>query len=170
MEYEAIEKNEMSAVGFCQALNVMLGTNLSQDDFEKGWCDLYLEVYPGIDEMLRTLKSSFWLAALTNTNAIHEKVWTKKYSTSLAHFEKVFSSHQMGCRKPEKEAYKKVLDHFGVAASESIFLDDNADNVAAAMNCGITSIHVLSPEQMIGDLYLRLNISKNGQRKKHHHR
>lgn len=159
--YEKFEKADLSQFEFRKEIMEMIGISISEKDFDLAWTDLYLDVYPGMNELLKKLSIQYKLVALTNTNSIHATVWKQKYKETLKYFDKVFSSHEMRRRKPEKEAYEKVLDHFGVEASESIFLDDNADNVAAALNCGISAIHVLSPEQMIRDLYSRLNTSKN---------
>jgi HAD superfamily hydrolase (TIGR01509 family) len=58
----------------------------------------------------------------------------------------------MQTRKPEKEAYQIVLNHFKVQPSETLFLDDNAENIAGAKKLGIRTILVTTQEQMYSDL------------------
>ncbi|MEJ7821732.1 MAG: TlpA disulfide reductase family protein [Chitinophagaceae bacterium] len=44
---------------------------LSDQEFDKGWCDLYLDTYRGIDNLLAELKLNYKIVAFTNTNIIH---------------------------------------------------------------------------------------------------
>lgn len=90
--------------------------------------------------------------ALTNTNSIHEQVWKIKYRESLSHFDKVFCSHELKARKPEKEAYQSVLDYLGVQPQRTVFLDDSYANTAGAAQLGIKTILVESQQQMHADL------------------
>ncbi len=114
--------------------------------------DLYLVTYNDINNLLTTLKSNYKLVALTNTNAIHNKVWRVKYADSLLHFEKIFCSHEIGTRKPEKKSFKIVLDYLQCKPSQIVFLDDNADNIRGADELGIATILVTSPLQMKDEL------------------
>jgi HAD superfamily hydrolase (TIGR01509 family) len=125
---------------------------LSDEEFDKGWCDLYLDAYNDIDNLLSGLKHKHRLVALTNTNAIHYKAWRVKYADTLKHFEKIFSSHEIGTRKPEEKSFKIVLDYLQCKPSETIFLDDNADNIHGADELGIATILVTSQEQMKEEL------------------
>ncbi|MGI4741481.1 MAG: HAD-IA family hydrolase [Janthinobacterium lividum] len=90
--------------------------------------------------------------ALTNTNSIHAQVWKTKYRESLRHFDKVFCSHELKTRKPEKQAYHCVLDYLGVEPQQTIFLDDSQANTTGAAQLGIQTILVESPQQMQVDL------------------
>jgi FMN phosphatase YigB (HAD superfamily) len=39
-----------------------------------------------------------------------------------------------------------------ITPGEAVFLDDNADNVAAARAFGMEAVHVLEPEQALAEL------------------
>lgn len=146
------ERNEISPEYFRKALLQKMDIRLTDAEFDAGWCDLYLDAYPGIDELLIRLKANYKLVALTNTNEIHEPVWRKRYAGTLTHFEKIFTSHEMGTRKPEALSYRLVLEYLECEPGEVLFLDDNEENTGGAEDLGIHTILVTSFEQMKNEL------------------
>jgi glucose-1-phosphatase len=150
--YENFERNVITPSQFRKQLSEKLGLDISDELFDQGWCSIYLDTYPGIESHLKELKKNYRLIALSNTNSIHEKVWSVKYASVLQHFEKVFSSHHMRTRKPEATCYLRVLKDCNLNVSEVIFLDDNAGNTEGAKKLGIHSVLVSSTDQMITEL------------------
>jgi putative hydrolase of the HAD superfamily len=59
--------------------------------------------------------------------------------------EDVVDSSHVGMRKPEREIYELTCARLGVTAEEAIFVDDNADNVAAAREYGMEIVHFVEP-------------------------
>ena len=51
----------------------------------------------------------------------------------------------MNLMKPDPAIYLRVLEEAGILAEETLFLDDNADNINAAQLLGIQTIHVQKP-------------------------
>ena len=51
----------------------------------------------------------------------------------------VFSYQERSC-KPEEKIYRVLLDRYGLVPEETVFLDDNADNIAEANRLGIHGI------------------------------
>lgn len=149
---DKFERNEISPEQFRMRVSQRLDIKLSDGDFDRGWCDLYLDIYNDIDNLLISLKRNYKLVALTNTNAIHNKVWRVKYTDTLRHFEKIFSSHEIGTRKPEEKSFKIVLDYLPCNPAEIIFLDNNDDNIKGANELGIATILVTSQVQMREEL------------------
>jgi len=49
-------------------------------------------------------------------------------------------------RKPEARIYQQVLQAEGFSAEDTVFFDDNADNIEGAKLLGITSILVTGKE------------------------
>lgn len=150
--FNKFEKAEITPKEFRAAISERLGLTLTDQMFDAGWCDLYLDTYPGIDSLLASLKERYQLVALTNTNSIHSTIWKAKYASTLRYFQKVFSSHELKERKPDAQAYQLVLDYLQVKPAEVVFLDDNLDNVKGADQLGIKAILVTSYEQMTAEL------------------
>lgn len=153
--FNQFEKNEISAEDFREIVSQRMNLKLNNIDFDKSWCDLYLDTYQGIDNLLTKMKQDYRIVALTNTNIIHHSVWRVKYADTLLHFEKVFSSHEIEARKPEEKAYKIVLDYLQCLPAEVIFLDDSFENVRGATELGIDTILVTSNTQMMNKLRIQ---------------
>lgn len=150
--YDTFERNEIAAEEYRAAVSRRLDIRLSDEDFDRGWCDLYLDVYEDIDDILVRLKPDYKLVALTNTNILHHNVWSVRYADTLRHFEKVFSSHEIGVRKPEEKSFEIVLNYVQWKPIETIFLDDSADNITGADKLGMATILVTSPTRMKEEL------------------
>jgi putative hydrolase of the HAD superfamily len=138
--FDKFEKNEVSAQEFRITVSKRLDLKIIDEDFDNGWCNLYLDSYNGIETLLRELKPHHQLVALTNTNTIHNRIWRLKYADTLRHFEKIFSSHEIETRKPERESYQIVLDYLNCKPTETIFLDDNLENILGAKNLGMATV------------------------------
>lgn len=160
--FDEFEKGNVSNEAFRAEVSKCLNLTLANEVFDEGWCSLYLDVYEGIDKLLSSLKKQYRLVALTNTNSIHERVWKIKYQESLSHFEKVFSSHDLRTRKPEKQAYLTVLDYLAIEPPRIVFLDDSYANAAGATQLGIKAILVASPQQLGADLQKVLHPYQRG--------
>jgi len=52
-------------------------------------------------------------------------------------FEKAFYSHEIHARKPDLEAYEKVIELSGVEPHETLFVDDLEKNILAAKKAGL---------------------------------
>ena len=63
----------------------------------------------------------------------------------------VYSS-RVGLIKPEPAIFAHALQAFGVAAQDTLFIDDVAHNVAAARAAGWHALHFLDPQQCASEL------------------
>lgn len=106
--------------------------------------------------LLQQLHLHYDLALLSNTNELHEKVFKKTlkvccgYENIGVFFDKVFFSHRIGMRKPDKETFQFVLDHCGFAAADTLFIDDSFQHIEGARSLGIHTIW-LQPGMTIED-------------------
>jgi putative hydrolase of the HAD superfamily len=62
-----------------------------------------------------------------------------------AHFGHLLFSCQLKLAKPDPACYSRALARLGASADEVIFIDDRAENVAAAAALGLRSVHFTSP-------------------------
>jgi len=67
-------------------------------------------------------------------------------------FDGIVVSGDEGVIKPDLRIFRILLDRYGVAADESVFIDDNPKNAQAASALGIHGIHFQSPAQLRGEL------------------
>ena len=70
----------------------------------------------------------------------------------LACFDAVVESSVVGVRKPEPRFYELALEQLGVAAADSVFLDDLGVNLKPARAMGMTTIKVTDPVVALAEL------------------
>ncbi|MEN6086513.1 HAD-IA family hydrolase, partial [Klebsiella pneumoniae] len=86
------------------------------------------------------------VVVLSNTNRLHTTFWPDEYPEVRAAADRIYLSQEMGLRKPEAQIYLRVLEEEGFSAADTVFFDDNVDNIAGANRLGITSILVTGKE------------------------
>jgi putative hydrolase of the HAD superfamily len=90
------------------------------------------------------------LAVLSNAPAsmgalVRSRPWA-------AAFQQVLISGELGLIKPDPAIYAELLRALGAAADRVVFLDDRADNVQAALACGIRAFRFTDAGQARSDL------------------
>ncbi len=153
--HERFETGEISPEEFRAHVCDTIGAQLSPEDFDGGWNCIYLDVLPGIESILAEIRKDLRLVVLTNTNQIHARVWRSRYSDILTYFEKVFTSHEIGARKPEPEAFQAVLNYLDIEPGKVVFFDDNLENAQGANAVGINGFVVTSHLDVIEGLQQR---------------
>jgi len=123
----------------------------SEEIIDTAWNSLLLDIPPARIELIKELGKNYRLFLLSNTSSIHIKQVNKilHAATGIERlddlFEKVYLSYEMGLMKPDPAIYLQVLEESGLVAEETLFLDDNADNITAASKLGIDTILVQKP-------------------------
>lgn len=103
-------------------------------------------------DLINRLKEQYGVYLLSNTNTIHLDYINMHVvpHTGAPHldtfFHKAYYSHLMKKRKPDADIYLQVLNENNLNPTETLFLDDNADNVAGAQAVGIHAVHVNTPD------------------------
>jgi 2-haloacid dehalogenase len=67
-------------------------------------------------------------------------------------FDGIVVSGEIGMIKPDARIYHHLLERFGLAAGDCVFIDDSAANVRGAEAVGITALHFQSPEKLRREL------------------
>lgn len=67
-------------------------------------------------------------------------------------FDAMIISAEVGMAKPDPRIYQLALEKLGIAASESVFVDDFPENVKGARAVGMQAIHFTQPEQALKEL------------------
>lgn len=91
------------------------------------------------------------LYALTNWSAETFPVALQRYDF-LQHFEGILVSGEEKTIKPFPKIYEIILDRYQINPPNSVFIDDNVENVKAANNLGINGIRYRNTAQLKEDL------------------
>ena len=87
------------------------------------------------------------LALLSNANADEVRPILHAHGLDSS-FEHVLISSEIGLAKPDKLTFVHALQLLGSNAAETVFIDDNLDNVTAAQQLGIRGIHFIDHESL----------------------
>lgn len=153
------EKGKLSDEMLLSGLNAYFLTHLAEPTvslsaaaFTKSWNTLLLNIPQQRIYLLQKLSSKYRLFLLSNTNATHIVEVNRKLAAENgirsglgSLFEKTYYSHDLGMRKPDAEIYEYVLQDKGLAAQETVFIDDNEQNIISASEVGIQTIWVKPP-------------------------
>jgi len=66
----------------------------------------------------------------------------------LARFTEIYTSCDIGLRKPDSEAFLHVAQRMGLAPGRIVFFDDMAENVAGARRAGLQAFQAVGPEEV----------------------
>ncbi len=150
--HHKFERGLISEAEYAQHVSKMLDIPLSTQEFFIGWNEIYLDNLPGIQEVVAELHKAYRIAALSNTNSSHEKVWSVQFKWMYEYFEATLTSHGLGAAKPDKAIYLAACKELNIAPEKVVFLDDKKENITACEEVGMTGILVESPQQMYAAL------------------
>lgn len=104
----------------------------------------YLDGAPGFLDLLRGLDKR----VLLTTNAHPLSLEVKNLQTGLArHFDELISSHEFGVPKERPEFWERLREKHGVDVCRTLFVDDSAAVLHAAVAAGVASVYqVLQPD------------------------
>lgn len=146
--YWRYERGEISEGDFYASLRETLGVDLDDERMAAGWNAIFAgEIEPTV-ALLRKLEGRIPLYAYSNTNAAHQREWARRYARAFAPFKRIFVSHEMKARKPEREPFVRIAREIATPPARILFFDDLAENVAGARAAGLQAIHVKSPRDV----------------------
>ncbi|PIJ49332.1 glucose-1-phosphatase [Erwinia sp. OLTSP20] len=137
------ERGEISDQQFAAAICQQLGLALSFEQFSAGWQAVFVGVRPEVISIMNQLRQKGErVVILSNTNRLHCGFWPAEYPEVQQAADNVYLSQEMGMRKPEARIYQQVLDKEGFTPDQTVFFDDNADNIDSARRLGIHAVQV----------------------------
>ncbi len=95
------------------------------------------DVLPGMAELVADLDARGWpLFAVTNFSDEFWPPFRAREAVLLDHFRDILVSGEVKIVKPDPAIYALALERFGLAPGAGLFVDDRAENVAAAERAG----------------------------------
>jgi glucose-1-phosphatase len=147
--YRRHERAEIPVADYFAALRSSLGVELDDDAFLEGWNAVFVREISEVVGVLPQLARKLPLYVLSNTNHAHHSFFSRRYAAALTHFRRVFVSHELGVRKPEPRAFRRVAEAVGVPPERILFFDDLPENVAGAREAGMPGVVVTSPQDFL---------------------
>ena len=138
-----LEEGKISAETFREELSRQVGREVTYDECRHAWLGYVKEVpQPNLDVLQRLRNEGYRLILLSNTNPFMMS-WVRSpefdgHGHSIDYYmDACYLSYQLGVMKPSTQFFHEVLMAEKIMASESLFLDDGARNVATASQMGM---------------------------------
>ncbi len=146
--FDQLDKGLVSPVEFRNGVRELAGKPFTDAQIDDAWNVLLLDFPVHRLKLLEQIRDQYRTFLLSNTNQIHCEVYTHDLHNvygvkDLSHFfEKVYYSHQIHLRKPDKEAYQIILDQNNLTPEETLFIDDTEQHIEGAKLVGINTYHL----------------------------
>ena len=145
--FQQHERGEITDEAFADAICHELALPLSYEQFSHGWQAVFVALRPEVIAVMQKLREQgHRVVVLSNTNRLHTTFWPQEYPEIQQAADHIYLSQELGMRKPEARIYQHVIQAEGFSAQETVFFDDNAENIEGANQLGITSILVTGKE------------------------
>lgn len=138
-----LEEGKISAEAFREELSRQVGREVTYDECRHAWLGYVKEVpQRNLDALLRLRSEGYRIILLSNTNP-YMMSWVRStefdgHGHSIDYYmDACYLSYQLGVMKPSTQFFHEVLMAEKIMASESLFLDDGARNVATASQMGM---------------------------------
>ncbi|MDE0659018.1 MAG: HAD family phosphatase [Gammaproteobacteria bacterium] len=147
--YKAFEVGAIDFDGYLDSLSRRLGISLTRTQWQTGWNELLRDLFEDVARLLPLVAAELPLYVFSNTNPVHQEAWLSRFASALTPIRKIYTSWEVALRKPNVEAYLAVADDIGVAPTDILFVDDNAENVAGGKAAGLDARLVRTPAETV---------------------
>jgi len=134
------ESGRISTPDFFTAMKQQLCFDGSIEEMEEIWCDVFWPL-PDHITYLRQLAEHYPLGMISNTSDAHIRFLEAHYDF-FPLFRKRIYSHEAGMMKPDRAIYDLALQEMGAEKTETLFIDDRAENIEGAARLGWQTIHL----------------------------
>lgn len=110
------------------------------------------EIRPEMVNAIRTCRTKFRTACLTNNFTRAEAILSEEVAGVYSLFDAILESRVLGVRKPDPRFYELACEALDVEPDECVFLDDLGVNLKPARALGMHTIKVLDPDVALAEL------------------
>ncbi len=140
----ATDRGELSQQQLFQELAAL--ANVSPEEIEKDWI-AHAHFNTELIALIKELRNEHKIGMISNAMSpfFHTLM---ALSGTVGLFDAVIVSSEVGHTKPSRKIYEVALAELGVEPHESIFIDDNRDNVKGAEKAGMAGHRYTSVEEV----------------------
>ncbi len=129
--------SEQFAEMFCERINL----RIPYEEFVSHWSDIFWLNEPVAELLVELKKQRYTLVLGSNTNPLHASQFRHQFRDTLAHFDDLVLSYEVGHIKPTAPFYRACARAARRPESECVFIDDLSENVEGAVAAGLRGIH-----------------------------
>jgi len=149
---QRFERGDLTAVAFSQQVSDLISLVITHEEFAAAWGDIFT-ANDSIIPVVEALKHQGYRLVLgSNTNDLHAARFCEQFASTLAHFDRLVLSYEVGHLKPHRDFYLACAAAAGAEPGDCIFIDDLEENIAGARAAGLLGIVYCSTPELIADL------------------
>ncbi len=146
------ESGRISAEAFSSGVSGLVGLEISHGEFAAAWSDIFT-ANESIAPLIGELKARGYTLVLgSNTNDLHAERFLRQFAATLAHFDRLVLSYEVGHVKPSAAFYLACAEAAGAGPGECVFIDDLAENVDGARAAGLVGLLYRDTAGLVSDL------------------
>jgi FMN phosphatase YigB (HAD superfamily) len=135
------ESGQVPAETFSREVCRIVGLEaVSHGDFAAAWADIFTLNEPVARLVAHLDAQGDTLILGSNTNDIHAGHFRRQFAATLAHFDRLVLSYEVGHVKPSAEFFLACVEAAGRPPCECVFIDDLPENVEGARAAGLRGI------------------------------
>lgn len=147
------ESGRIIAEEFSRRVCELAGLEISHDDFAAAWSDIFWLNEPVAELVARLKARGYTLVLGSNTNDLHANQFRGQFAETLAHFDHLVLSYEIGHIKPAADFYHACAKAAGTAPDECVFIDDLAENVEGARSAGLLAVQFRDVTTLLPELH-----------------
>lgn len=130
---------------FLQIMHTQCRPDVTDQQIIDAYCTM-IHVPTSRLALLKRLREKYKVYLLSNIGDVH---W--EYAQRVAReagypmedcFDHCYCSFELGVSKPDPAIFQRVIEHSGVRAEESLYIDDFDDNIAAGLAAGLLAYKI----------------------------
>jgi glucose-1-phosphatase len=145
--FEELELGNIEDKEFYDRFRALTQSNLNDLQIRNSWNQVLLHFNIERMDFLKELSKRYNIYLFSNTNSIHVECLEKRCLEEMglplsSYFDDVWYSNILHLRKPNVEAFEKVLALGNLERTDTLFIDDNELNIKGAELAGLDVIHL----------------------------
>jgi putative hydrolase of the HAD superfamily len=146
------ESGKIPAEAFSRGVSELIGLEVTHEEFSVAWADIFTP-NESVTALIGPLKARGYTLVLgSNTNDLHAAQFRRQFAETLAHFDRLVLSYEVGHIKPSSAFYLACAEAAKADPSECVFIDDLLENVEGASAAGLIGLHYQNTEGLVEDL------------------
>ncbi len=114
--------------------------NGTGETLAEAFSDIFWPNPPVIELIPRLAEAGHRLILASNTNELHSIRFRRDFASTLAHFDVLVMSHEVGAVKPERRFFERCVGEAGRPPEECLYVDDVEAYLEGARALGIRTI------------------------------
>lgn len=136
------ENGDIDTEEFCAMLSKHVGKEIPRSQIEDAWKSIIAPPPEYKMNYIKELRNKYRLYILTNNNPVimswaRSKGFTPSGDSLADCFDKIYTSYEMQCTKPDLKIFRMMIEDSGMKPEESLYIDDSEHNLVPARELGM---------------------------------